>query len=229
MKVTPGTSAGLTHSAQSGTRSPLQHPSLAQPHPIAVLLFGKQPVRRLDRRKFPRLAKGMRKLELARDQISEILGVPSGTFEIDLAEGGNASISRDGRIAFGIELLEQHQDDPDVLVGVLGHEIGHQPWTWPRGNLAGLKTAQLQQLYRQEEAKADRFAGRVLAELEMDPEPLCRLLLGDGRFEQGHSLEYEPPEVRVRMIREAFQRRRRALEAGRRWNPALAARARELR
>lgn len=229
MKVNPGASAGLGSPTQHGTPSQLPQTRTPQPHPVAVLLFGKQPLRRLDRRRFPKLARGMRKLELARDQIADILGVPANVFEIVLAEGSNASISRDGEIAFGKDLLQAHQEDPDLLIGVLGHEIGHQPWTWPEGNLAGLGRSALQRLYREEEAKADRFAGRVLAELNLDPDSLCRLLLNDGRFEVGHSREYEPPEERVRMIREAFGRRRRALEAGRRWNPALAARARELR
>ena len=70
----------------------------------------------------------------------------------------------------GEQLLEEHAQDDELLVGIIGHEIGHRPWTWPKPEqLQGLTRAQLNQLHRDEEAKANRFAGRVLADLGLTP------------------------------------------------------------
>jgi hypothetical protein len=200
-----------------------------EPHPLSALLFGKRPPKLVDRRKHPKLRRGLRKLELIGEQVSDILGAPSSLFSVELCEGDNASISRQGQIAFGLELLERHQGDDDLLVAVMGHEIGHQPWTWPQGDLSGLNRRQLDALYREEEAKADRFSGRVLAELGLSPDAVSEFLLASAHFEAHPPTDYYPASTRVKMIREAYARRRRALDAGMRWSPAHAARARELR
>jgi hypothetical protein len=179
---------------------------------MAVLLFGKQAARRLDKRRFPNLRKALRKLGLIKDQVAEISGQTEEFFDIDLCEGGNASISRDGDIGVGIELLEQHPDDDELWVGILGHEIGHAPWTWPKGDLSRMRKKDRDQMYRDEEAKADRFAGRVLAELGVSPDRVCEFLIRSASFEAHPPSDYYPAAVRADMIRDSYSRRLRALK-----------------
>ena len=86
------------------------------------------------------------------------------------------------------------------------------------GDMSQLSRAQLDALYREEEAKADRFAGRILAELGATPDAIERFLRSHAKgFEQKQANDYYPVEVRVEMIRRAFDRRRRALNR----SPAL--------
>jgi hypothetical protein len=225
MKVTlHGT---LTTNTAAGGQSAAQ--VQGRPHPVAVLLFGKRPPKLVDRKRYPKLKKALRKLEYVKGQIAELLGVADNQFSVELCEGDNAFISREGQIAVGVELLEKHQDDDDLMVAILGHEMGHQPWSWPDGDLSHLNRAQLQKLYREEEAKADRFAGRVLAELGASPDAVCRFLVGNERFEGHAPSDYYPAKTRAAMIRRAYRERRRALKEGHALFPALAARARDLR
>lgn len=179
---------------------------------MMVLLFGKRPARRLDPRKYPHLRKALRKLRAVMEQVSEIAGQPDELFALELCEGANASISRDGRIGVGKDLIEEFPNDDELWVGILGHEIGHAPWDWPQFDLSKLKKRQRDQLYRDEEAKADRFAGRVLAELGVAPDRVCNFLLAAAAFEAHPPSDYYPAPIRAQMIRDAFRRRTRALD-----------------
>lgn len=187
-------------------------PKPGQVDPMMVLLFGKRPARRLDSRRYPRLKKALRKLQGIKEQVAELMGQPEELFAVDLCEGSNASISRDGRIGVGKDLLEAFPDDDELWVGILGHEIGHAPWTWPEGDLSGLKKRDRDALYRNEEAKADRFAGRVLADLGVRPDRICEFLLEAAAFEAHPPSDYYPAAVRAQMITEAFRRRARVLD-----------------
>jgi hypothetical protein len=206
-----------------------QLPTPIAAHPMSILLFGKRPPRLVDRRRYPKLKKTMRKLEEVTDQVASMLHRPPGSFSLELCEGGNACISRDSQIAVGVELLEKHQDDDDLLVAILGHEIGHQPWTWPSHDLSRLSKKKRDALYREEEAKADWFAGRVLADLEADPESVCRFLEKAERFEAHKPSDYYPAKVRAAMITEAFEQRHQALEGSRTVRAEFAHRTRDLR
>jgi hypothetical protein len=186
---------------------------------MSALLFGKRPPKLVDKKKHPKLRKSLAALEDLSEHVALLLGRSSEReLTLELCEGDNACISRDGQIAFGVEFLEENQADHDLLLGVLGHEIGHQPWSWPNHDLSTLTRAQLDQLYREEEAKADRFAGRVLAELGGRPDSLEQFLTRHAKgFEEQQSNEYYPVAVRVDMIRKAFERRKRTKSR----NPAL--------
>jgi hypothetical protein len=208
MKIPKSVGGG---SVRLGNQNQPSTAGAVQPHPMAVLLFGKRPPRRVDPRRFPGLKKALRKLGSMRDQLAELVGRQPSDLSLALCEGNNASISRAGEISLGVELLAAHQGDDDLLLGILGHEVGHQPWSWPRHNLAGMSRVQLDLLYREEEAKADRFAGRVLAELGGDPQDLCEFLLTAESFEARKPTDYYPAEVREEIIRKAFARRRSSL------------------
>lgn len=200
-----------------------------QPTSIDVVLFGKRAARLVDPRRYPKLIKGLRKLGMAKDQIADVLGVTDNTFSVALAEGDNASINRQGQIAFGLELLEKYETNDALLVAVLAHEIGHQPWKWPTGNLAHLTKKALDVLSREEEAKADRFAGRALADLAVSPDPICDFLIAHGKFEKHPPADYYPATIRAEMIREAYSRRRRALTTAAHLSPRALERQRQLR
>ncbi len=215
-----------THTTLAG-QTPFQ-PSPIAAHPMAVLLFGKRPPRRLDARRYPGLKRALRKMRAIAGEVAELVGRSDEDFPLSLCEGENAAISRDGELFIGAELLEEHERDSDLLLGILGHEIGHRPWTWPT-SLGRLTRAQLDALYREEEAKADRFAGRVLAELGGDPGSICDFLRSRASFEARKATDYYPPEVRVKMIRDAYARRLRTLRAGGKILGGSPSRGRELR
>lgn len=194
---------------------------------MAVLLFGKRPPRRLDTRRYPSLKRALRKLRHITGEVAELLGRDADDFPLSLCEGENAAISGEGELFVGVELLEEHERDSDLLLGILGHELGHRPWTWP-ASLPRMSKQKLDALYREEEAKADRFSGRVLAELGGDPSAICDFLLAHT-FEAHKAADYYPPNVRVRMIREAHARRLRTLRQGRAILGGGDGRGRELR
>ncbi|MBI5478463.1 MAG: hypothetical protein HY906_06380 [Deltaproteobacteria bacterium] len=211
MKIRSSSLSGSTLLSGQGQGMPVGR---LTSHPMTILLFGKKPPKLVDKRKHPKLKKGLARLEDMKEQVALLLGRQGKDFTLELCEGGNACISRDGQIAFGVDLLGAHQGDDDLLLAILGHELGHQPWTWPGGDLSKLTRAQLDQLYRDEEARADRFAGRVLAELGATPDAVEKFLLRHAKgFEQKQANDYYPAEVRVEMIRAAFNRRARALSA----------------
>ncbi len=228
MKVTGRPSASSSTQTQLGQGSPfIRNPGAA--HPMGVLLFGKRPPRLVDWREHPRLRKALRKLSALKEQIAELAGQSPDELSIALCEGGNASISRQGQISVGVELLERHGGDDDLLVAMLGHEIGHQPWTWPEGDLSHLSRKELDALYREEEAKADRFAGRVLADLGGNPGSICKFLLEAHSLEARPPSDYYPAPQRAQLIQQTFARRSRTLRDALAHYPELAARARDLR
>ena len=200
--------AGLQISTSLGGQLPFV-PVQTTAHPMSVLLFGKRPPRRVDARRYPSLKKALRKLRAIAGQVAELVGRDEDDFPVALCEGDNAAISQDSELFVGVDLLQGHERDSDLLLGIAGHEVGHRPWTWDRNAARGLNRAQLNQLYCEEEAKADRAAGRFLADLGASPDPLCAFLEAHETFEGRQSPEYYPVPIRIRMIREAYARRMR--------------------
>ncbi|MFN0061841.1 MAG: hypothetical protein ACKVPX_04910 [Myxococcaceae bacterium] len=210
MRVDPsGLQTFTTFAGQSG-RPPL----IVQPHPMAVLLFGKRPPRRVDARRYPSLKKALRKLLGIRDDVAALIGLDGDDFPLSLAEGSNASISQHCEVFIGLQLLAKHERDTDLLVGIIGHEIGHNPRDWPRLPPAGISQKKRLEIVRLEEDKADRFSGRAMADLGASPEPLCIFLENHAGFESKANAEYFPPDVRARSIRDAYRRRMRRLSGG---------------
>ena len=99
---------------------------------------------------------------------------------------------------------------------MLGHEVGHRPKTWPKvpADLV-IPIDERHQIAREEEGKADWFAGRALAELGYNPEKICQLLEAlDGRGNP--SKDYYSVTTRQAIIHEAHAsqaRRQRNLKA----------------
>lgn len=197
---------------------------------VALLLFGKRPPRLLNpRRLTKKQQKGLRKLKTMEEQLCDVMGVAENTFEVALCEGDNACVGQDGLIRFGEKLLEEHGEDHDLLMAIMAHEMGHQPWTWPKGNLAHLKKSALKRLYREEEARADSFAGKALAAMGLSPDSVERFLLRAEAFEGGQSEEYYPAQDRAALIRAEWKKEHRRIVEGARFNPRALERTREIR
>ncbi len=178
---------------------------------IETTLFGTVRPKALDASQFPQLAEQLKWLNRQKMRIAAFIGDTQEEYEIVLAEGLNAYIDPSGRIYFGEALIRL--GDEALLAGVLAHELGHQPKTWKKLRQGhGLKREQLLAFARHEEAKADRVAGRALAALELDPAPLCDFLKAHGHFEKQPET-YFSVDVRVQMIKEAFEAQRTRKDA----------------
>ena len=141
-------------------------------------------------------------------KISNLMGDHEDEYDILLAEGGNAMIDGNGIIYLGEHFLAAHANNLSVLIGALAHEIGHRPKRWKNERYQmkrQLTLPEKQAICRFEETRADIFAGKALAELDLDPEALIEFL---ERAETHPHPEYFPAKVRGEVIREAYSERR---------------------
>ena len=113
-----------------------------------------------------------------------------------------------------------------LQVGAIEHEIGHRPKRWDDYRQSQPRTrAELHELCRLEETYADFFAGRALAELGLQVEPVCDFLVELERLdgERPHPA-YFAAKLRVEVIREGFVDGRRKADVRKKMFPALAKR-----
>lgn len=160
-------------------------------------------------------------LEKRKRQIAILRGDKPEEYTLVLAEGGNAAIDADGVIFFGASLLRAYQDERAVLVGILAHEIGHRPKRWKEACYRQSESwtqAQIEQICRHEETRADLFAGMALAELGFPCHPLCEFLRRAGDGPRPHR-EYFPEAVRRDVIWGAWRRRMARMKARKRHFP----------
>lgn len=165
-------------------------------------LFGKKKPPTLDEEEFPEVKMTLGMLNGYRRKFASIIGDPESDYSLQLADGTIAMIDSHGTIFLGIKFLRQFKDNPEVLVGVLAHEIGHRPQRWNEyKEKQKLKPSELESLCRYEETRADLFAGRALAEVGMNCEPMINFL---EVIEEGPHPEYFPADLRAEIIREGF-------------------------
>lgn len=166
-------------------------------------LFGKKKPPLLDEDDFPDAAEVLAKLEKYRRKLVHMIGDPEDEYMLQLADGTIAMIDKNGMIMVGIRFLMKFKDNFPVLVGAIGHEIGHRPRRWAEYKKAKpLNMTELQKLCRYEETRADLFAGRALAELGMSCEPMIRFLKD---MEEGPHPEYFPAKMRADVIRTGYK------------------------
>ncbi|MES2504843.1 MAG: hypothetical protein V4534_08200 [Myxococcota bacterium] len=166
-------------------------------------LFGKKKPPLLDEDEFPDAAQVLAKLDKYRRKIVHLMGDVEEDYRLQLADGTIAMIDAHGTIMIGIRFLMKFKDRMEVLVGAIGHEIGHRPQRWAEyKQQKPLNVAELQKLCRYEETRADLFAGRALAELGMSCEPMITFLKD---MEEGPHPEYFPAKMRADVIREGFR------------------------
>ena len=144
---------------------------------VKSTLFAKAPPTVLDPARFPQLTKTMAKLGRMKGKLATMLGDESEEYELHLADGTIGMIDDQGRIFLGAKFLMDYQDEEDVLVGVLAHEMGHRPKRWGEYMEEPPKSREeLEALCRHEETRADVFCAKALAELGLKVEPLVAFL-----------------------------------------------------
>lgn len=174
-------------------------PSVGQQ--VQQALFGRARPPVLDPAQHPQLAEQLRLLNRYRRKLAVMAGDQEEDYRVVLADGTIAMIDDEGTIYVGAGFLAAHAGVPEVLVGVLAHEIGHRPKRWKNYRVRRqLTDDELAALCRHEETRADMFAGKALAEMELSAEPLTRFL---ERIEQGPHPDYFPAKVRAGIIQEA--------------------------
>lgn len=198
------TSSPHLHSQpQTAHASATKLPDANEPLPLQTVLFGATLPKAVDPASYPQLAEQLRWLMKQKAKIATFVGDKDEEYAIVLSEGEAACIDQHNRIFLGVDLVARSLKEQGLLVGILAHEIGHRPKTWKRvKHDHGMKRAQLAELAKMEEAKADRVAGRALAEMGLLPDELCQFLLAHGHFEKQPEA-YFPVDMRVELIRDA--------------------------
>jgi hypothetical protein len=190
-------------------------------HQIQDELFGKKKPRELDPDDVD-CAALLARLHAYRKRIARLAGDDEDDYTLALADGTIASIDASGKIYVGKQFLLSTSGVLDLQVGVIAHEIGHRPKRWDEYRAERPQTrAELHELCRLEETYADFFAGRALAELGMQCEPVCAFLL---ELEEGPHPEYFPAKLRGDVIREGFVDGKRKSDLRKKMFPALAKR-----
>ena len=145
----------------------------------------------------------MARLHAFRRKLARLAGDQEDDYDLVLADGTIAMIDQEGLIYIGIQFLKQYADHVDVLVGVLAHEIGHRPKRWASYRHDKPHTKEeAEKLCRLEETRADYFAGRALAELNLQCQPLIHFI--EVITDRPHP-EYFSPKLRGEVILEGFQ------------------------
>ena len=201
MRISPHIAPSLSGSTLSAKASTI--PGQAVAERVREQLFGRVQPRQVDASVYPDLAALLRLLNRFRRKFARLLGDNEDDFEIVLADGATAAIDAKGTIYMGVAFLRAYRHTPEVLLGALAHEIGHQPKRWQKlqkATLRAITAAELTALCRHEEIRADMFAGRALAEVEMDCEPVISFLIS---HEIRPHPEYLPATERGEVIRKA--------------------------
>lgn len=162
----------------------------------------------------------MARLHAYRKRLARLAGDDEDDYDLTLADGTIAMIDESGLIYVGKAFLLERSDELEVQVGVLAHEVGHRPKRWSEYKQERpLTKAELDELCRLEETRADYFAGRALAELGLSPEPLVRFL--EAISAHPHP-QYFPAHIRAEAIREGHRDGARKADNRRRFFPELA-------
>lgn len=148
-----------------------------------------------------------------RQKLARLAGDKEEDYRFLLSTGTIAAVDQEGTIYVGKEFLLAYAGSLDTQVGVVAHEIGHRPRRWQEYREGRVLTkAELEDLCRLEETRADYFAGWALAQLGLAASPLGAFL---RRIEVHPHPEYFSAELREKTIlegHEAGQRRQANLQ-----------------
>ena len=165
-------------------------------------LFGKRKPPGLDPDDFPETKEILALLNTYRRKFAMMAGDAEDEYRLQLADGTIAMIDGQGTIFIGIRFLMQFKNNPEVLIGALAHEIGHRPQRWNEYKTKKTLTKiELESLCRYEETRADLFAGRALAEVNLNCDPVITFL---QNIEEGPHPEYFPASLRGEVIKEGY-------------------------
>lgn len=131
-----------------------------------------------------------------------------------------ASVDDEDNLYVGIDFLEAHGDDEQLLAGIIAHEWGHMMSDLPRGvDWSHLTWEELFALRRDEEGDADGFAGRALFLMGLSPEAMITFLKENDRRRKEKRLpchKYHNHATRAAILRESYEAEKRAMEVARR-------------
>jgi hypothetical protein len=134
MRIDPShvSSPGVQSSPLGMSRQPQQ---VAAPvgKQVADALFGRPPPTRLDPSQFPELAAMLKQLGRFKKKFSALAGDSDDAYQLVLADFSSAAIDAEGVIYMGAQFLRENRQNPEVILGALAHEIGHQPKRWRVG------------------------------------------------------------------------------------------------
>ena len=168
---------------------------------VQTSLFGKKKPPVLDEDD-AHIAAQMARMRAWKNRLARLAGDTEDDYQLVLAAGTIAMIDQTGLIYVGKGFLLSNMDHPEVLVGVLAHEIGHRPKRWNEyRSKAPVTKDESEKLCRLEETRADYFAGRALAELNLDFKPLVGFLKSVAT--QPHP-EYFSAKLRAEVIEEGW-------------------------
>ncbi len=180
---------------------------------VQAALFGRPKPPLLDPQRFPELAPLLAKLNRLKRKVAHLAGDADEDYVLLLADSTIAMIDEQGFIYLGAGFLSSTADRPEIMAGVLAHEIGHRPKRWREYRTKkNLEKRELEALCRHEETRADIFAGKAMAELEMSCEPMVEFLQA---IEDKPHPEYFPAATRAEVIRRSHQERAFRVEARR--------------
>ena len=174
---------------------------------IQQTLFGRVKPPLLDPTNFPDLAVLIRMMNRYRKKLATLAGDGEDEYDVVLADDIIAAIDENGTIFMGAAFLRKHQNQPEILIGALAHEIGHRPKRWKNARFKqrrNLTPMEMNALCQVEETRADMFAGRALAELGMSCEPIVEFL---NAVQVRPHPQYLPAADRAEIIREAHRGR----------------------
>lgn len=195
--------AKLQPSMSSNTASapsvPAQAPS---PGDIARKALGEIPPEIVDPSRYPQLAYLLAEHGIIQN-IQKRLRLLSGKGgKILLAKNTIASADNKGQVYLGAAFLEEHQNNPALIAGVMTHEWGHLVSNLLKyGHFDQMSWDELMQIRREEEAAADAFCGKYLPLLGYSVEPIIEFLMKGKDQKENH--KYYNNEIRAEIIREA--------------------------
>ena len=131
------------------------------------------------------------------------------------AKGIIACAGEEDAVYLGVEFLEKYHKEEETVAGVLAHEWGHLISKYTETfDPNELNWDQIWEIRKEEEARADAYAGRLLAKMGYTPEGLIRLLTHPKFIKE--TQKYYTPLDRAQFIRAAFAAQKRfELTAGR--------------
>lgn len=139
------------------------------------------------------------------------------------AKGTIACVDDDDNIYMGVEFLESHRGQEDLLAGIMAHEWGHIVSDLPRNaDWSHLNWDELFALRREEESFADAYAGRMLYRMGYAVTRFAGFLEDLRKFEnrlQTH--KYHNPMLRAEVVRQAFAAEMRSADSARKLFPGL--------
>lgn len=129
-----------------------------------------------------------------------------------------ACVDADDNIYMGVDFLEQHHKDEDLIAGIMAHEWGHMmSEIAPGTDFSHLSWDELFEIRREEEAAADAFAGKALYQMNYEIDKLIEFFKNKDMIDKKinkkvTNFKYHPPEVREAIIRYAYNAQVKAVE-----------------